>query len=331
MPFSFANYFLRSVPPWLQATNGAKIVLGIGDVLDAAITRSSDAVKARFPVDDPDPTGLALLGAERRIRRGPGEAATTYARRLRPWWDAHRLRGGPYELLRQMRAFLRDRYNVRIDVVAQSGNRHWIDPATDVITHDPITWGGNGDLDGDPVLLAGNALPGAMELRPVTLSSFPNLELTLRLDDGSGHTEIVHASGTSTSPYPRIVLTTPVVGTYLAGPSTVSVVGGKWAHLWVFVYVDTILDPVVTSANEHVVTELGDRLIVTALFSGTLPDGEAEVFRAIPREWKAGHIPYVTVVLLYGTARLWGYPPGSTWGEPGRVWQTSDPVILIAE
>src|SRR5690349_13488885 len=106
MAFSFASALLRACPPWLQGTVGAKLMLGIGDVLDAAWVRSNDAIKARFPRDDADPTALALIGAERRIRRGPGEDAITYARRLRTWLDAHRTRGNAYTLLRQDRAYL---------------------------------------------------------------------------------------------------------------------------------------------------------------------------------------------------------------------------------
>lgn len=144
----FAGALLRRLPPWLQRTVGARVVQGMADPIDALVTASVEAVKARLPVDAPDATALGLIGAERRIRRGPGESAQTYARRIRTWWDAHRTRGGAYALLGQLDAYFQDWCNVRMDVVANSGLRRWIDAAAtvaeSVITRDSVTWDGDG-------------------------------------------------------------------------------------------------------------------------------------------------------------------------------------------
>lgn len=137
----FSNGMLRRMPPWLQRVVGAKVVQGLVDPVDALVLSSVAAVRARFPSADM-PDALALIGSDRRIRRGLAESATTYARRLRSWWTAHRTRGGPYALLNQLDLFFEDWLNVRMDLVAQSGNRHWIDAAS-VVTHDAIMWGGD--------------------------------------------------------------------------------------------------------------------------------------------------------------------------------------------
>jgi hypothetical protein len=338
--------FLRAMPPWLQRRVGKAVVQGIGDVVESVVLATAAGVRARFPMPDVDPSALAETGAERRIRRGPGESTATYAARLLSWWEAHRHRGSPYQMIAELFAFFHSSLPMRMDVVSQLGDRHWIAAAAtagDQVTHDAITWDGNGDLDGTPVLLAGNALPGAVELRPIDLSSFPaDRAFPVRLDDGAGGDELVTALGTSTTPYDRIVLdpATPVVGTYLAGPSSAMQVDKKWAHLWVFFYVTGLFDRVVTAADEVIVTDAGDTLIATSLFSGAISDEDAEMFRAIPREWSAAHIPYVTVVLLYtdpttgADARLWNYPQPvptwTAWRASGATWGSPEPVILIA-
>jgi hypothetical protein len=337
-----ASTVLRTIlPPWLRRKNGFRLMGALADVLDDVIDRTALAVAARFPTDVAAPDALAGIGADRRIRRGPAEGAVTYARRLRGWWDAHKRRGSPYALLGQLFAYWRDTFPMRIDAVAQSGLRH-VMAVDGSITRDEIVWDGNGDHDGDPDLLAANAGPGDLELRPVTLDVFPSDEvLTLELNDGAGNTEIVTAIGTSTDPYPHIILSTPVVGTYLAGPSTVRILGVKWAHLWLFFYVTGFFTTLVTAADEVLVTDAGDTLIATDVFSGVISDAEAEQFRAIPREWSAAHLPYITIVLLYddpdtgASARLWNYPQPvptwTAWEASGALWGSPEPIILLTE
>lgn len=260
MSFSLANATRRIMPPWLQRRVGGAFVLAIGEQLDGLRDRAGGAVALRFPGIDPelydeDERALGYTGRERQIRRGPRELAANYARRLRGWWDAYRIAGSPYALLGQLIAFTRDWLEVRIDVVAQSGNRHWTD-AAGTITHDSITWAGDGS--------------------------------------------------------------------------------GGWAHLWVFFYVPDAIpyDDVflVTEAGEFLVTEAGDFLVAsTTITPAELSTAEADLFTLIPREWSAGHIPYVTVVLLQGDAALVGYPPRLV-GEPGQtVGRGHSPIILRTE
>jgi hypothetical protein len=122
----------------------ARIMEALGEQIDTHRERLTVGVVKRFPgVPDDDPEALALIGQERRIRRGPGEPAATYAPRLRAWWDDHRTRGGPYALLRQLFLFWRHTINPQIDVVYHSGTRRSVD-ADGVITRDAITWSADG-------------------------------------------------------------------------------------------------------------------------------------------------------------------------------------------
>lgn len=112
---------------------------------------------------------------------------------------------------------------------------------------------------------------------------------------------------------------------------------GEWAHIWVFLYLaaaPTVSSTLITHAGDTLITHLGDDLIaITNLGAGgALAEEEAELYRAVPREWSAAHIPYVTVVLLYGVGELWDYPPPGTWDESGSItWDQDTPVVLIAD
>lgn len=228
---SFSYAMKRVAPPWLQRTVGGKLLVAVGNRIDELVDRTRDGVALRFPGQDAD--ALPYIGRERRIRRGPGEAAATYAGRLRGWWDAHRNRGGPYALLEQLYAFFLDTLNVQMDVVYHSGTRRWVD-AAGTVTRDAVTWGADGS--------------------------------------------------------------------------------SLWAQIWVFFYLGADPTGIVTAS--------------------TASDDDAEMFRAIPREWSAAHLKTVTLVLLYGIARCWNYPqPVPTWAVWGTqtTWGGDVPVILPIE
>lgn len=142
---SFAVGLLERVPPWLRRRYGKPLILGLGDTLDVLAQNAADAVKMRFPTATVDADALSYTGRERRIDRGPGEPASTYAARLRIWLDSHRTRGGAYALLAQLFAYWRVDLNVPIEVVAASGARESMD-INGVITRDVVDWTGGGDL-----------------------------------------------------------------------------------------------------------------------------------------------------------------------------------------
>lgn len=141
----FADAIATFSPPWLQRTVGGALMKSIAQVMDDVVTRGVLGTALRFPTDSVDADALALTGKERRMRRGPAEASSTYARRIRRWWDANKLRGGPYELLREFQAYLAGTINAQIELVYYSGARFTIVeyPGT-TITRDSITWGADG-------------------------------------------------------------------------------------------------------------------------------------------------------------------------------------------
>lgn len=134
LPPLYTKLLRESVPPWLTRSVGLRLLESIGESIDALATRVTHAVRQRFP-NDIDTSSLAQLGRERRIRRGPGEDADAYARRLRMWWDMHRVRGGPYALLWNLHHWLPGRK----DVLDHSGKVTWVD-AAGAISRASVEW-----------------------------------------------------------------------------------------------------------------------------------------------------------------------------------------------
>lgn len=141
---TFKGIFRRMGPPWLSRAVGGAIREAIGEVIDDVVDKTALGVRYRFPHADRG-DALGYIGRERRMLRGPAEDDETFAARLLEWWDVHRIRGGPYALLRQLQAYLAGWLDIRIDCVANSGTHHWI--ATDgTITRGTISgWTGDGE------------------------------------------------------------------------------------------------------------------------------------------------------------------------------------------
>ncbi len=142
---TFESLVLSIVPPWLNRTVGGAIMRSIGTAIEDVLTDTSLGVRLRFPNAD-NPEALGLLGRQRRILRGPGETNTTFAARILRWWDAHRGRGGPYELLTQLHQFFANDINPAFDLIANSGLWHSVD-ASGVITRNGTiaSWSGDGE------------------------------------------------------------------------------------------------------------------------------------------------------------------------------------------
>lgn len=341
MALSFASALRRIMPPWLQRRVGGALMEAIGAQADVLVTRTVHSVKARFPGHDAaaiDEGALSYIGRDRKIRRGPAEDAAAYAGRLRTWLDAHRGRGGDYALLEQLYAYTRGWLSVRMDVVAQSGKRRWID--TDgVITADSITWNGDGEAPSDgPVEIANqNALAGDTSIYfGYFTDEFP-----------AGTDEYLVRVWSTERPDGELVMITRSTGDriYFRPPLSrayslprVARWRVPWARIWVFFYLpDTIplgTDYLVTSDGDYLVTSDGDRIVAIRTISpGELTSDEAAIFTAIPREWTAAHVQKTTVVLLWGTRRLWDYPqPVPTWDEweaSGALWGDSPTILTI--
>lgn len=334
MSLPWSERLLRVSPPWLRRVIAPRVLGGIGDVIGSHADRAIESVVQRFPKGS-RPTALPYLGRDRRIRRGPVEPAATYAARLLTWWDDHRTRGGPHALLRQLHAYLLGFAPGQIDLVYQSGTRFLCAEADGAITRSDITWSGDGDHEGPRVLLAANATPGQLELRPIDTAGFPaEGRYRLILDDGAGGSEEVVGLGTVTGP-DRILLEAPgVVGTYLAGPSTVRLALQRWARMWIVVHVSLVADELLTEGGGELDTEGGDELLGDLPpWGGAFDAADEAIWTAVPREWSAAHVQRITLVLRYGVGELWDYPtPVGTWDESSTIlWDQDPPVVIVVE
>jgi hypothetical protein len=137
---TFRDMLLQKVPPWLRRGTAQKILVSIGQHVDAYADAVVAGVKLRFPGFYTDES-LPLIGRERRIRRGPNESAATYATRLLRWLDDHRHRGNPYTMLAQLFAYYAPN-SFAITMVYRSG-RYFAMDANGVVTRgdfDTSTW-----------------------------------------------------------------------------------------------------------------------------------------------------------------------------------------------
>jgi len=144
------NAALRQVPPWLTRAIGRAVTKGMASPVDEMQANTAEAITLRFPGGSDEnnvvihPEALSLLGRERRILRGPGEADETFAERLRGFWDAHRTRGGAYALLQQMHDFFLSTNNAPIQYINQVGASVTIDAAGAFTRSTIDTWTGDG-------------------------------------------------------------------------------------------------------------------------------------------------------------------------------------------
>lgn len=142
---SFVFAMLRVGPPWLRRAVGGAVMQGLGEPIENEVDRNLEGLRLRFPADGADEDALGLIGRERRILRGPGELASTFALRLRQWWDAHRIRGSAYALLRQLHAYFESTNNVPVTYVSNLGANMRIDSAGAIDRDGWIAPGWTGD------------------------------------------------------------------------------------------------------------------------------------------------------------------------------------------
>lgn len=329
----FGSRILQVLPPWLQRTTGGRVMGALGDVLDVHTQRAFEALTLRFPRST-ETTALPYLGRDRRIRRGPAEPASSYARRLLTWWADHKQRGGPHALLRQIHAYLLDYAPGQIDLVYQSGTRFPCDETTSEITRSDITWGGDGHFASDPYTLGFDATATDTTLRVNGAGAWPlegRYQITI---SRPGVSETAWVTTVEPGAFPPVVhLESPIANSYPDDVTTVVRDFANWARIWLFVHINLVADVLLTEGADELLTEAGDGLEGDVpVFGGTFgPDDEA-TWAAVPREWSAAHIQRVTIVLLTGAARCWGYPvPVPTWGDWGATstWGTSSPATVI--
>jgi len=134
----FRGRLIDRVPTWLKGTIIMRVLYTIalhidvvGDLVKAALTK-------RFQTPD-NYDALNYLGQDRKMIRGPAESDATYAARLSTWLDAHRTRGGPYALLRQLYLYYAPN-NFPIELVYGSTGLRFLLDTSGNITDDRIAW-----------------------------------------------------------------------------------------------------------------------------------------------------------------------------------------------
>lgn len=118
-PRAFRRIFKKLLPSWLADDEGELVNYSLGLLLDAFAERARQGLLARFPSYAPA-DAYPYLGRDRKIVRGIGEPAESYVPRLLGWLDEHRVRGNPWALCRQLRAYCNNA--VRVRTVDANGN-----------------------------------------------------------------------------------------------------------------------------------------------------------------------------------------------------------------
>lgn len=126
---------LKTVSPrWLQRAYGIahKILYSWGVHVDAVGDAAIYGVRRRFPGYD-SYDQMALIGRDRKVRRGISEADEVYAARCNRWLDDHLTRGNPYSMLEQLGAhYAANPFPMAL--VTRAGVSYYWDPATKTIS-----------------------------------------------------------------------------------------------------------------------------------------------------------------------------------------------------
>jgi len=120
----FRTAFYKFMPSWLYSDEGELVNYSLGVIMDAFLERLWLGVRARMPSYAP-PDAFPRLGRDRKIVRGINEGLESYAVRLIRWLDDHLVRGNPYALLEQLRAYCN--VDMMARVVDARGNWFTID------------------------------------------------------------------------------------------------------------------------------------------------------------------------------------------------------------
>lgn len=122
---NFRTAFYALLPSWLTSDDGERVVGSLAAVKDLFVERMRQGLLARYPSYTP-PTGLPYLGRDRGIVRGIGEPEASYRVRLLRYLDDHKIRGNPFALLEQLRAYCGGD-GIRVRTVDRRGNWFTID------------------------------------------------------------------------------------------------------------------------------------------------------------------------------------------------------------
>lgn len=141
------------VPHWLASGEGAAVGYTADVLKDAFAERARLGHLARFPQNGP--TGevtapedaLAAMGRDRRVVRGIGESAVSFARRLLRWLDDRKRAGSPFALMQKLSEYVGPATGASFRTVDQRGN--WFSRSSDG-TESYLLGQANWDWDGEP-------------------------------------------------------------------------------------------------------------------------------------------------------------------------------------
>lgn len=106
--------------------------------------------------------------------------------------------------------------------------------------------------------------------------------------------------------------------------STHEEIGPFWSEFWIIFHLNGLPATWIDDSGLTFITDGGEEIIFDIVDGSFTADDEAD-FASVPREWSTAHVSKIHVVLLYGDARLWGYPrPVKKWGADWGVWQTNN-------
>lgn len=114
----------KLVPWWLSTGEGGIVLESIGRLLNGFAEKMRYGLLVGYPSYAPE-DALAEIGRDRKIIRGINEPADAYAARCQRYLTDHRVRGNPWALMDQLRAYCQ--CEVRIRTVDRSGNWYCLD------------------------------------------------------------------------------------------------------------------------------------------------------------------------------------------------------------
>ena len=108
-----------------------------------------------------------------------------------------------------------------------------------------------------------------------------------------------------------------------------------WAQDWIFFHTPASLDvTLVADTGDELIAGNGDTIIASialASLGGVMPASLVDTFTLVPRTWAPAHLKRCTIVLLYGTGIVYGYPvPCATYGD-GHVYGANPPVFIVID
>lgn len=110
-----------------------------------------------------------------------------------------------------------------------------------------------------------------------------------------------------------------------------------WAQDWIFFHTPSSLDvTIIAGTGDEIIAGTGDVIIGSIDLaslggdSSLLPPSIVESFSLVPRTWAPAHLKRCTIVLLYGTGRVLGYPPSDTIGD-GYVLGADMPLQIVID